>query len=1261
MAVLIVRLPLVIIVASPVMMQLLTGPCYLDSKFHSLLMNCGQELFSLEDFFNSVYACNGHFWRTFAIVGNFLPPGFAQTFLNGLTTMGENSGMSSFLPGIAGILSKLSANDPAEGVTKLQDVVAGEGRFGPMAMFMKTSLNPIASAHWMWRMASRIVVQIIQATQGKRSIGSVFWNVLYEGRADYEALVAKRLYNTCGGFALLAGYGGPMAQMILHYCNAGVRSTIATLDLVSVFTVDLPIIACVCKEGTGNQPSNWILKNCESPDGLKPLLRTLMDSPSQCADLLTQTTANLTGVFDDTMGELFAGTTYVGSILDSFLSVVDGNKAGQCDNFDTNPYVVTLIPEPADYWRACGKTDFCRLRCRDQIQAFEEVKPSAAMVRSVTTQQTVQSLFFPKLDTDAYNPFSSVVAISEMSQCPDCAHTDDRCFMSAGFVGTGGVLRVAQFCVPSSLSSGVSKSGQWDTYGIAGTSVDVQFIRISTSGGWRDTYAVVGMQDGLMQICARLACVEFTPTDVDLGVLGFQQLQVIGDVAIIQVRTGADGDTTYCLRFQSQQWGFARCESNVWDQTLYHLVLTQGNEQVLLLPYDEVPMQICDLERGISLTGCFQYQGFDRQNVPVKTRGIQSRVSQFASVNYQIFVASNDASHWLTMIKVNTQGTYASASIGNAMQVTMQYTLQQGCSLDSCTGCTSLLVQRLCFAAQRCQVARCIGSQVNQLRPLCAIGGSVEATLFAWLSALHGLWEMISSVLVAVLDASGGISPPKSIKWPDQAFFGLVCSLKDVTASQVSIVTSAINGIIQASMPIADLAAGEATDNNFLATFTLTIMAITKFLYQIALYPLYVAMAVQKIFVCQTNSLIGAATGNNAITIGDPALQSASNAAAGVCMAQVHTENAQSLNNGMDSNKAFVSGSTQVISQLGGLALQMPLDMIVHPIDVAFTYILGIVIGLQDVLQTADQKNCRAPDWTTRVLYRCPCGDQPVEIPSERRAETYLDGAYWCSTTMTMLDFDGSVRYIWNPFSMSQLKERLGDFNGYLDCVASKNDGSCTAPTDPIFQKQQISLLSVYQRCLSNYQAMVWDQGAFVMFNKTLQKKLRLDGVMPTDIPDAFNVSTCLLTQKSSGYDNTGCLTDYFLRGTRSIDYFGYSNITDTTNPTSDRIDACLTFSGPASSPDPAVSGIFMACLENDVGSTGCDIPSMLWSGRSTNRIPVASQHALNISDPAKKKQLAQGEINSAQANVLAVLDKLEKEWTGDGLKITIFSSEGNR
>jgi hypothetical protein len=959
MPILAFRLPIVIVVSAPVMLDLLTGPCYLDSKSHSLLMNCGQEIFSLEEFFKSAYTCNGHFWRILAKAANFIAPGFAQTFINGMAAVGENSGASAFMPGLIGEFSKMSANNPAEGLDGAQDMVAGGSRFGPMGLFMKTAMNPIAGAHWIWRMASRIIVQCIQATQEQRSVGSVFWNVLYEGRVDYKELVATRMFNTCGGMALMAGYFTPMGNMILHYCFAGVKSTTATLDLVSVFMVDLPVIVCICKQTVGENPASWIVHHCEAPDGLKPRLRRIMDSPDACAAMMATTNANLTGVFDDVFGELFTGTSSVGSILDSFVAAVDPEKAGQCDNFETNPYVVTLIPEPADYWRVCGTTDFCKLRCQQQIEAFEKVRPSSGSTRSTTTTQPVQSLFFPSLNADAYNPFTAggVVALTELESCASiCIDRDDRCFLIAGFVGRG-KLSVSQYCVPSALARGVSKAGSWETLGVSGLSTEIQFIKVSIDGGWRDQYFVVGMQDQLIQACTRLTCAEFKPSDVDLDALGFQKMQALDDVIVLQMRVRKGDLVSYCLRF-SGRWRFSQCaaDSNIWDQAMYHVVASLVTDQALLLPYDDVPLQVCDIDRqAIRLDNCHQYEGFERQNVPVKTKGLQSRVAQSTSTEYSVFVASNDPSHWLTMLFVDISGSQVSSSVGNSMSVSLRYTLQQGCSLNSCIGCVQLSVQRLCFAAQRCQVARCIGSQVNQIRPLCAVGGSVESTMFAMLAMIQGVWTVISSSMSAILEISGGISPPKAIKWPDQVFYGLICSLKDAIASQVSILTSMVNGLMQASMPVMDQTMGETVDNQFLATFTLTMTAVTKFLFQLCLGPLYVAIAAQKVVVCQANSLVAVASGN-AVTIGDPEIQSASTAAAGACMTQFSTENAQGTNSGVDNGRAFTSASIDIITQLSGLAMALPLDAIRHPIDVAFTYALGVIRGLQDILQTTDQR-----------------------------------------------------------------------------------------------------------------------------------------------------------------------------------------------------------------------------------------------------------------------------------------------------------------
>ncbi len=96
----------------------------------------------------------------------------------------------------------------------------------------------------------------------------------------------------------------------------------------------------------------------------------------------------------------------------------------------------------------------------------------------------------------------------------------------------------------------------------------------------------------------------------------------------------------------------------------------------------------------------------------------------------------------------------------------------------------------------------------------------------------------------------------------------------------------------------------------------------------------------------------------------------------------------------------------------------------------------------------------------------------PFGIVADRQAETWQQQAFWCSTTMTMMSFDGSTKYVWNPFSLKQLQDMLagGRLDTYMQCVAT--GGQCTAPSHDIFDTQQVmrsamltSLCSVAHAC----------------------------------------------------------------------------------------------------------------------------------------------------------------------------------------------------
>ena len=181
------------------------------------------------------------------------------------------------------------------------------------------------------------------------------------------------------------------------------------------------------------------------------------------------------------------------------------------------------------------------------------------------------------------------------------------------------------------------------------------------------------------------------------------------------------------------------------------------------------------------------------------------------------------------------------------------------------------------------------------------------------------------------------------------------------------------------------------------------------------------------------------------------------------------------------------------------------------------------------------------------------------------------------------------------------------------------------------------------------------------------------------EVRDTFGVAACLQKAKDDGFDNQGCFQDYFLKGQQANQYFEYSNITET-NPDSSQIHACMTFSGGAEHPDPAVASQFKACLEGYDNATKCDIPSIMWSGvfflivfvlftanitariigRSTNRVPVASYHTLVISNMDKRKEFAENNIANIRGTVLTVLEQIANDFDGRALSVSVFSSDGD-
>ena len=262
----------------------------------------------------------------------------------------------------------------------------------------------------------------------------------------------------------------------------------------------------------------------------------------------------------------------------------------------------------------------------------------------------------------------------------------------------------------------------------------------------------------------------------------------------------------------------------------------------------------------------------------------------------------------------------SSTSRHSVESVTTVVTLH-ACDRRSCLGCGTLKLQALCYAAQQCSVVQCVGTIVNQNRPLCNVGLVLKSYMDGVLAMTLGAWLVFTESYTGILDAALlGPSQSTNIEFVDDAFFGYVCTakvsgettalyvshtntdicmcvchVKDLMGQATSILTSTIGAGITTGHRTALLASARSTsstpglrevsDDAFTASVTMILNGVNAFMFQCALFPLYVLIATQKTIVCTANDVFGIfdATGFT-VRVGKPELQKASDVSSGVCM-----------------------------------------------------------------------------------------------------------------------------------------------------------------------------------------------------------------------------------------------------------------------------------------------------------------------------------------------------------------------------------------
>ena len=1326
-AMFLVKMPLDSVLYTPGILNLWSQGlvCPLQTRGHTILQQCGANAFSLDDFFDSLQAATDIFWAglTFvsSLVSNIKSTDFVQNALNGIARYG--AGSIDLWSARFKVLSVLSAG-PSTILNSLPTGFLMGGRWAQGAL--KISSNMLGWARFGYTCAVKMVVAITRNVLLNTPVGAsgawrIVINTLDEMRSAYDSYVVSNMRQSCAGISLMFGLTNPWAVFLYQQCLA--TSTVAesglTLSLSLLNTA--PFAQCMCAGTEGKVFAEHALQTCvpQASTALRPQLLKLIQAASStmgsdtqaqvlCASMIQMTKADLAGSIQPWFDAQYASLNALADSVDYALAWADPT-AGECLNIGHDPNVVVILPWPQDYFHGCGATTLCRSKCSALWDAFDQSYANSGGAPTAATQVTVmaESLFFPTISAEAFTPMAIMAVIQPGEETCNlvCGRIGDPCAAVGGVKNTLAVVQY--YCIPSAMAASVYRSQnagiEWQAAGSANwtdTLTQLQF-------GDRDGRFLVGLTSaGEVYMASaietvRLATLANQTADVGYPVLYLSaiftvfnppyaciNLNVIYRLAGGQITaqpmhrklivdTGRfppakiEWRTLGATDFFAQLQGFS---PSVITSSTYATTI----EYVLMPTANGVPMGLWavkwdsnDATNGVlsaATTVLSTPTGMAALLGGGQTLSQSTNTDSEGAFLALVAAPPHQSTGWLSELRVS--GVSASAYASQSIPVTVQ--VSQPCSVSSCIYCPDGEVQSLCDAVQECVVVNCIGTPVNMKRVLCQVGQTIADQYRESLALLAGSWGVFVDMYMILMKLSlqtglTGID----IEWPDDRFFGYVCTLKDNNAHMISVLTSALNSVIQLSHSSQLYIQGGAgdIDPNFNALTTVQMTALTSLANQLFMAPIYMLIVSQKILMCRVNGLLAIfdATGF-IVRVGKAELEQASSAMVGQCLTQnsvVKSANpADSSNNGAYGGIVSQVATSASMAILQGIAPQsQTLETLLHLIDAKISFFMGVVYGMADVLESMDLSHCKMPDSLLNETVFCACGDTPFQIPTSRRQEGLAQLGLWCTGTLSMLDAGNNPFVIYNPYTYFQLQAMASGSDAYLACmsgrtyVSGSSDCSSLLPSTPVLKGQGVSVLSVLSTCRNNYMKGQWDQAAHVLFNQSLFYTAVQNQPYP-DIPASpsvvGDVGLCLADPST----RAGCLQAYLtFLGQDPIVYWGY---VEGAPAHSQFIDACQVFTGPANSSalTPPQRSVFRACLDNFPDSN-CQLSSNLWTPQSTNAVPVARMHGVILSGGLGVDQVVEMKYSEAYDLVMGALAPL-KNYNNSAVLTVFFSPEGD-
>jgi hypothetical protein len=276
-----------------------------------------------------------------------------------------------------------SSKHASTAVLRMADGIRGSTRL-PMFVtaFMSVQTTMVGSLALVLRLGRTLIVRVLEAGAGSpAAVGSSAF-------LESVSIVRNDLLNTmrfqCFGLTQVVGATQAWGQALQHGCLLFPDTLEGVLTVIIVLTLEYPTVACACKLADGDMVGQNALDTVRSICLLRPLpieetqWLTAMalaqdDSRQLCFVTMDRANVLLETAFDKAHQRMYLMTKYAAGVADAILALITADSSA-CDAFDVSPYVMSIIPEPVDYFSACVDTQDCKIRCLEEYTAFDDAK-----------------------------------------------------------------------------------------------------------------------------------------------------------------------------------------------------------------------------------------------------------------------------------------------------------------------------------------------------------------------------------------------------------------------------------------------------------------------------------------------------------------------------------------------------------------------------------------------------------------------------------------------------------------------------------------------------------------------------------------------------------------------------------------------------------------------------------------------------------------------------------------------------------------------